>query len=211
MKRGIGNDHSRRASWVTLSRREEHRQLMQVSPMRRSHARNPLIRCRNLYLFQSDVAYPSSALPCFVVTCLDVLSAGTALRLSVTRYLSQYIRLGFLLHFAMSRESLSGIHRRAGVVRQKIKQLPNLVEEPPQPGSCEEILIRPTAIIDTKERFFLWCGTMGIVQNSASEEHSLDRQLAGAPELRDQICDQLDELGEALDDCKLCHATCNDI
>ncbi|KAF6845187.1 Reticulocyte-binding protein 2-like protein a 5 [Colletotrichum musicola] len=99
----------------------------------------------------------------------------------------------------MSGEAIPGIHRRAGAIRQKIEQLSNLVEESSEPGSCEEAPIRPTAIADIKERLFLWCGTVGIVQDSVSE-NPLDRQLADASELRDQICHQLDELGEALDD-----------
>ncbi|KAF6839611.1 ankyrin repeat protein [Colletotrichum plurivorum] len=81
-----------------------------------------------------------------------------------------------------------------------MEQLSGLVEELPEPKPCEEALIRPSAIVDTKERFVLWCGTVGIVQDSTSSEDPLDRQLADTPELRDQICHQLDELREGLDD-----------
>ncbi|KAF6818453.1 ankyrin repeat protein [Colletotrichum sojae] len=99
----------------------------------------------------------------------------------------------------MPREFFSDIRGRAGGVRQKIEQFSGRVEEPPGPGSCEEVLIRPSSIADTKERFVLWCGIMGIVQDSVSGE-PLDGQLADVPELRDEIYHQLDELAEALDD-----------
>lgn len=198
---------------VMVHRKEQHTQLMQGSPMRKSHVRNPS-PCAAIYvcLLQSDVDY-------LFILSLVVFRHNLPRRLVCRHGLasgrhavfpSRYTRLVCPSPFTMSLEYPPGIHTGAGVVRQKIERLSSLIEEPHEPGTREEVLTRPSAIADTKERFVLWCGAVGIVQDPALE-NPLDRQLADAPELRDQVCHQLNELVEALNDCEFCLATCSGI
>jgi hypothetical protein len=55
------------------------------------------------------------------------------------------------------------------------------------------------AVTDALERFTLWAGNLGAMKVPAAKL-SLDSRLASAPEIKDQICQQLQELAEALEE-----------
>lgn len=56
------------------------------------------------------------------------------------------------------------------------------------------------AVIDAMERFILWTGNLGALQDPKSKL-SLDHRLLEAPEIRNQIYQQLDHMLEAIHDC----------
>ncbi|KAI1385762.1 uncharacterized protein F4822DRAFT_354088 [Hypoxylon trugodes] len=58
---------------------------------------------------------------------------------------------------------------------------------------------RPGAIEDIIDRYSLWTGNLGAL-HSPKSKLSLDQRLTNAPEVRDQICEFLDDLQEAVDD-----------
>ena len=62
------------------------------------------------------------------------------------------------------------------------------------------VAIQAAAALDASERFTLWAGNMGAMRPPASKL-SLDQRLAPAPEVQELVCQLLDDLAEALDDC----------
>ncbi|RYP44264.1 hypothetical protein DL768_009268 [Monosporascus sp. mg162] len=62
-------------------------------------------------------------------------------------------------------------------------------------------VVTTDAVTDALERFKLWAGNIGAV-HPADSKLSLEFRLAAAPELLEQVSDLLDDLIEALDDCK---------
>lgn len=61
--------------------------------------------------------------------------------------------------------------------------------------------ILPSAISDALDRFNLWAGNLGALHRPETRL-SLDYRLSGAVEIRDEICRQLDEIVEAVEDCR---------
>ncbi|KAI1377890.1 hypothetical protein F4677DRAFT_29450 [Hypoxylon crocopeplum] len=57
-------------------------------------------------------------------------------------------------------------------------------------------------VADVFDRYLLWVGSLGALHPRA-DEGSLEYLLSAAPEIRDQICDLLDDLQEAVDDLTL--------
>ena len=54
---------------------------------------------------------------------------------------------------------------------------------------------------DASQRFQLWAGSIG-ASAQAEKKISLDWRLRDAPDIKEQVEDLLDDLVEALDDCK---------
>jgi hypothetical protein len=63
--------------------------------------------------------------------------------------------------------------------------------------------IESQKVDDVLDRFKLWTGNLGAL-HQAQRRMSLDSRLAGSPEVRNQICEQLDDMQEAIQDRKLC-------
>ncbi len=57
------------------------------------------------------------------------------------------------------------------------------------------------ALADISERFALWARNIGALHLPKSKL-SLDSRLQDAPEIQEWVCELLDDLMEALDDCK---------
>jgi hypothetical protein len=60
---------------------------------------------------------------------------------------------------------------------------------------------------DIAERLSLWAGNMGVV--SPINELSLEDRLSAASETHDHIIEQLDDIHEAVSDCKLSQLACS--
>lgn len=55
---------------------------------------------------------------------------------------------------------------------------------------------------DILDRFKLWTGNLGAL-HQAHKRMSLESRLADSPEVRGQICEQLEDMQEAIQDCTL--------
>jgi hypothetical protein len=73
-------------------------------------------------------------------------------------------------------------------------------------GSTNEGLSHALAlaqdITDSLERFTLWAGNLGALL-APTARLSLDHRLSDAPETSERICEVLDDLAEAISECKL--------
>lgn len=81
---------------------------------------------------------------------------------------------------------------RSWDVRQSILDLldkSKAVEAPVQPPKVEDVL----------DKFKLWAGNLGAL-HQAHKRLSLESRLADSPEVQDEICEQLDDLQEAIQD-----------
>lgn len=65
--------------------------------------------------------------------------------------------------------------------------------------------IQPQQVEDVLDRFKLWTGNLGAL-HQAHKRISLESRLADSPEVQDQICEQFDDMEEAIQDCTL---SCN--
>jgi hypothetical protein len=96
---------------------------------------------------------------------------------------------------------MASIAEKSQNVRHRLLDLVSLASKGQQESPAAPI-VQPAAVTDVLERFMLWAGNLGALRN-ASTKLSLDHRLAGAPEICNQICRQLDEIVEAVDECKL--------
>lgn len=81
---------------------------------------------------------------------------------------------------------------RSWDVRQSILDLldkSKTVEAPVQPQKVEDVL----------DKFKLWAGNLGAL-HQAHKRLSLESRLADSPEVQDEICEQLDDMQEAIQD-----------
>ncbi|KAI1370313.1 hypothetical protein F4677DRAFT_367985 [Hypoxylon crocopeplum] len=62
-----------------------------------------------------------------------------------------------------------------------------------------EVTIPSTSVSDILDRFFLWCGNLGVL-HKPTNNLSLDRRLADASEVRDQIFVNIADFNEAIED-----------
>lgn len=81
--------------------------------------------------------------------------------------------------------------------------LGQLLSETKQRPTTGEVTIYPSTIEDLLERFVLWAGSLGALQAPA-KKLSLDYRLEDAPDVRDQICEYLENLQEATEDREWC-------
>lgn len=81
--------------------------------------------------------------------------------------------------------------------------LGQLLSETKQRPTTGEIAIQSSTIEDLLERFVLWAGSLGALQAPA-KKLSLDYRLEDAPDVRDQICEYLENLQEATEDREWC-------
>ena len=84
-------------------------------------------------------------------------------------------------------------------VRQKLVDLTSHLEGH-QRDNDDKVAVQAAAALDVSERFTLWAGNMGAMRSQASKL-SLDQRLAPTPEIGELVCQLLDDLAEALDDC----------
>lgn len=68
-------------------------------------------------------------------------------------------------------------------------------------GTSEGWPLASGSIEDVLDRFKLWSGNIGALHHPY-KRLSLETRLASSPEVQDQICEQLDDLQESLQDCK---------
>ena len=62
-----------------------------------------------------------------------------------------------------------------------------------------KLTIQPSSIEDLLDKFNLWTGSLGALQ-APSKKLSLDYRLQDALDIRDQICEYLENLQEAIQD-----------
>lgn len=72
-----------------------------------------------------------------------------------------------------------------------------VLEKSKTPGSPVEA----HEVEDVLDRFKLWTGNLGAL-HQAHKRVSLESRLADSPEVRDQICEHLDDMQEASQDCE---------
>lgn len=65
-----------------------------------------------------------------------------------------------------------------------------------------EVPIKIRDVEDILDRFKLWTGNLGAL-HQAHKRMSLESRLADSPEVQSQICEQLGDMQEAIQDCKL--------
>jgi len=92
------------------------------------------------------------------------------------------------------------IASRSRTVCQRLADLIALVQNR-QDDSSHPAVVAHAAVTDALERFMLWAGSLGALRNP-SARISLDSRLAAAPDIRAHICQQLDDILEATDDCE---------
>ncbi|KAI1413447.1 hypothetical protein F5Y13DRAFT_189354 [Hypoxylon sp. FL1857] len=83
--------------------------------------------------------------------------------------------------------------------REIKKSLRNLKDQIDKDAQKDQPPIRSDAIEDILDRYLLWTGNLGAL-HEPTNKLSLDCRLLAAPEIRDQICEFLDDLQEAVDD-----------
>ncbi|OTA88374.1 hypothetical protein M434DRAFT_80404, partial [Hypoxylon sp. CO27-5] len=83
--------------------------------------------------------------------------------------------------------------------REVRKSLENLKSQIQKETREDQLLIQPDVIEDILDRYSLWTGNLGAL-HEPTNRLSLDCRLSAAPEIRDQICEFLDDLQEAIDD-----------
>ncbi|KAI0381384.1 hypothetical protein F5Y04DRAFT_255358 [Hypomontagnella monticulosa] len=88
------------------------------------------------------------------------------------------------------------ISERSRNVKTSLIALKSQIETKNQDG---HLPIRPETIDDILDRYLLWAGNLGALHLPTSRL-SLDQRLLPNPEIRDEICDFLDDLQEAIDD-----------
>ncbi|KAI0114257.1 hypothetical protein F4776DRAFT_330204 [Hypoxylon sp. NC0597] len=88
------------------------------------------------------------------------------------------------------------ISERSRKVRKSLENLKGQIQKETRE---EQLLIQPDAIEDILDRYLLWTGNLGAL-HEPTNRLSLDCRLSAAPEIRDQICEFLDDLQEAIDD-----------
>lgn len=91
---------------------------------------------------------------------------------------------------------MGSISEKSNAVKAGFRDLIALMQDV---ESHTSIPVSATAVSDILERFSLWAGNLGAMRLPLSKL-SLDRRLVGAPEIREQIGLQLDDLREAVDD-----------
>lgn len=83
---------------------------------------------------------------------------------------------------------------RTGDVKQRLLDLLRETRAGEAPLAFE-------TVEDVLDRFKLWSGNLGAL-HPPHKHMSLEMRLAGSPEVQDQICEQLDDLYEAVQDCE---------
>ncbi|KAI1204105.1 uncharacterized protein F4807DRAFT_448958 [Annulohypoxylon truncatum] len=63
----------------------------------------------------------------------------------------------------------------------------------------DQFPIQPNVLEDLLDRFLLWAGNLGALQDSTSTL-SLDSRISSSPEIYEQVCEFLDDLREAIND-----------
>lgn len=76
--------------------------------------------------------------------------------------------------------------------------LKNRIEEKNQDN---HLPIRSETVDDILDRYLLWAGNLGAL-HLPTNRLSLDHRLLSTPEIQNEICDFLDDLQEAIDDCE---------
>jgi hypothetical protein len=92
---------------------------------------------------------------------------------------------------------MASIFAKAAEVYGVIGKLKRLVEIPGSPTPPTTLTV--AALADVSERFNLWAQNIGALRQPASKL-SLDSRLQGAPEIRDWVCELLEDLMNALND-----------
>ncbi|OTA55113.1 hypothetical protein K449DRAFT_338029, partial [Hypoxylon sp. EC38] len=88
------------------------------------------------------------------------------------------------------------ISERSREVRKSLEGLKDQIQKETRE---DQLLIQPDVIEDILDRYSLWTGNLGAL-HEPTNRLSLDCRLSAAPEIRDQICEFLDDLQEAIDD-----------
>lgn len=86
-------------------------------------------------------------------------------------------------------------------VRQLFRDTIAQLEPKDGPNGPPESMTLARDVADALDRFSLWAGNLGALLPLTSRL-SLDQRLADAPETSERICEVLDDLGEAVSDCK---------
>lgn len=84
---------------------------------------------------------------------------------------------------------------RCGEIRR------NLVKLLSETRASEAAPVSTETVEDVIDRFKLWTGNLGAL-HQPQKRMSLESRLADSPEVRNQICEQLSDLQEALEDCE---------
>ncbi|KAI1456076.1 hypothetical protein F4805DRAFT_250128 [Annulohypoxylon moriforme] len=84
---------------------------------------------------------------------------------------------------------------RSRDVKRSLSDLKGKLER----NETNQLPIQPSILEDALDRFLLWAGNMGALQDSTNML-SLDQRLSAVPEIWEQICEFLDDLQEAVDD-----------
>lgn len=100
----------------------------------------------------------------------------------------------------MSAESAPSIASKSRYVRQRFVDLTSHFDEHQREKDGNVVAAQAASTLDASERFTLWAGNMGALRSQPSKL-SLDQRLAPAPEVHELVCQLLDDLAEALDDC----------
>ncbi|KPM38171.1 hypothetical protein AK830_g8420 [Neonectria ditissima] len=77
--------------------------------------------------------------------------------------------------------------------------LTQLLSEARDKETDGQLTIQPSSIEDLLDKFTLWAGSLGALQ-APSKKLSLDYRLQAAPDIREQICEYLENLQEAIQD-----------
>jgi hypothetical protein len=86
------------------------------------------------------------------------------------------------------------IPQKVRAIRQALQSLEDATSrQPAGPISAADIT-------NASERFSLWAGNLGALREPTSKL-SLERRLLDAPDIRKQICQQLDYMTEGVSDC----------
>ncbi|KAI6372429.1 hypothetical protein MCOR25_003750 [Pyricularia grisea] len=89
---------------------------------------------------------------------------------------------------------------RSRQARQRLADIINyLTNIEAQPSSAQEVNVSSSDVEDVLGKFDMWAGNLGALR-SPETKLSLDQRLAIDPEIRGQICVDLDELLETLDE-----------
>lgn len=87
-----------------------------------------------------------------------------------------------------------GIAERSSDIRQSLL---DVLEK----SKSAESLVELRKVADLLDRFQLWTGNLGALHH-AQKRMSLESRLADSQEVKDQICEHLDDMQEALQDCE---------
>ncbi|OTB01993.1 hypothetical protein M426DRAFT_13984 [Hypoxylon sp. CI-4A] len=81
----------------------------------------------------------------------------------------------------------------------RVKDTLNDLRDQLEHDKNQQLLIKLTDIEDVLDRYTLWTGNLGAL-HKPDNKLSLDYRVLASPEIRDQICEFIDDLQEAIDD-----------